>query len=113
MPLTTAQTGGADLRHVDTWLFDLDNTLYPMGGAVQSQMDERITAYVVRETGLSAEEAYTLQRKYLDEQGTTLAGLMSHHGVDPYHFLEEVHDVSLDSVSPRGLPPGRRPRCRR
>ena len=91
---------GADLKRIDTWIFDLDNTLYPMGGAVQSQMDERITAYVVRETGLSAEEAYTLQRKYLDEQGTTLAGLMSHHGVDPYHFLEEVHDVSLDSVSP-------------
>ena len=91
---------GADLRHVDTWIFDLDNTLYPMAGEVGAQMDARISAYVQRETGLEPEAAYALQKRYLREHGTTLAGLMAHHGVDPYAFLDEVHDISLDSVAP-------------
>ena len=88
----------ADLRHVDTWIFDLDNTLYPMAGEVGAQMDARISAYVQRETGLEPEAAYALQKRYLREHGTTLAGLMAHHGVDPYAFLDEVHDISLDSI---------------
>lgn len=91
---------GADLRRIDTWIFDLDNTLYPMEGEVQVQLDARITAYVARETGLPPDEARALQKKYLHEHGTTLAGLMAYHGVDPYGFLEEVHDISLDSVAP-------------
>jgi putative hydrolase of the HAD superfamily len=91
---------GADLRHVDTWIFDLDNTLYPMAGEVGAQMDARISAFVQRVTGLDAEAAYQLQKRYLREHGATLSGLMVHHGVDPYAFLEEVHDVSLESVQP-------------
>jgi putative hydrolase of the HAD superfamily len=91
---------GADLRHVDTWIFDLDNTLYPMTGEVGAQMDARISAYVQRVTGLDAEAAYRLQKRYLREHGATLSGLMVHHGVDPYDFLDEVHDVSLESVQP-------------
>ena len=91
---------GADLRHVDTWIFDLDNTLYPMTGQVGAQMDARISAYVQRVSGLEPDAAYALQKRYLREHGTTLAGLMAHHAVDPYAYLEDVHDVSLDSVSP-------------
>ena len=91
---------GADLRHVDTWIFDLDNTLYPMAGEVGAQMDARISAYVQRETGLEREAAYALQKRYFREHGTTLAGLMAHHGVDPYAFLDEVHDISLESLGP-------------
>ena len=91
---------GADLSHVDTWIFDLDNTLYPFGGAVQAQMDARMTAYMMRTTGLAEAEAHALQKRYLREHGTTLAGLMAHHGVNPYGFLDEVHDVSLDTVTP-------------
>jgi putative hydrolase of the HAD superfamily len=91
---------GADLRRIDTWIFDLDNTLYPMEGEVEAQLDARMTAYVARETGLPTDEARTLQKRYLHEHGSTLAGLMAYHGVDPYGFLEEVHDISLDSVQP-------------
>ena len=90
----------AELTHVDTWIFDLDNTLYPFGGPVQAQMDVRMTAYMMRTTGLPEVEAHALQKRYLREHGTTLAGLMAHHGIDPYAFLDEVHDISLDSVSP-------------
>ncbi|MHB8287334.1 MAG: pyrimidine 5'-nucleotidase [Caulobacteraceae bacterium] len=90
----------ADLRHVDTWIFDLDNTLYPAGSDVGAQMDARITAFVQRETGLPPVEALALQKQYFHQLGTTLAGLALHHGVEPHGFLAEVHDVSLDSLTP-------------
>ena len=90
----------ADLRHVDTWIFDLDNTLYPAGSDVGAQMDARITAFVQRETGLPPVEALALQKQYFHQHGTTLAGLALHHGVEPHGFLAEVHDVSLDSLTP-------------
>ena len=89
-----------DLSRIDTWIFDLDNTLYPFGGEVQAQMDVRMTAYMMRTTGLDEDEAHALQKRYFREHGTTLAGLMAHHGVDPYAFLDEVHDISLDTVQP-------------
>jgi putative hydrolase of the HAD superfamily len=59
-----------------------------------------MSAFVARETGLSYDEAYALQKRYLNEHGTTLAGLMAHHGVEPRRFLDEVHNVSLDSLHP-------------
>ncbi len=87
-----------DLSHVDTWIFDLDNTLYPFSGPVQAQMDARMTAYMMRTTSLPEAEAHALQKRYLREHGTTLAGLMANHGIDPYAFLDEVHDISLGTV---------------
>lgn len=90
----------ADLSHIDTWLFDLDNTLYPVECELMNLVAERMTAFVARRTGLAQEEAFALQKRYLHEHGTTLAGLMAHHGVDPEEFLNEVHDVSTDCVSP-------------
>jgi len=89
-----------DLAHITTWLFDLDNTLYPHECEVMALVERRMSAFVARETGLSHDEAYALQKRYLNEHGTTLAGLMAHHGVEPRRFLDEVHDVSLDSLNP-------------
>jgi putative hydrolase of the HAD superfamily len=89
-----------DLRHVDTWLFDLDNTLYPPSAEFMSLIEGRMTRFVSRETGLPPGEAYALQKRYLHEHGTTLAGLMANHGVNPEAFLDEVHDVSMASLHP-------------
>jgi putative hydrolase of the HAD superfamily len=89
-----------DLRGVDTWIFDLDNTLYPLGTEFVVLIEGRMTAYVQHATGLAEAEARALQKKYLYEHGTTLAGLMALHGVDPHDFLRAVHDVSLDSLTP-------------
>ena len=104
-----------DLEHVDTWLFDLDNTLYPPEAEFMSLIEGRMTAFVARETGLPRDEAFALQKVYLREHGTTLAGLMANHGVDPQAFLDEVHDVSMASLVPDaglraaiGALPGRR-----
>jgi putative hydrolase of the HAD superfamily len=90
----------ADLREIDTWIFDLDNTLYPSGTEFVALIEGRMTAYVQQATGLPEAEARALQKKYLHEHGTTLAGLMALHGVDPHDFLREVHDVSMDSLTP-------------
>ena len=89
-----------DLAHVTTWLFDLDNTLYPHDCEVMALVERRMSIFVARETGLSRDEAFKLQKRYLNEHGTTLAGLMADHGVEPRRFLDEVHDVSLDSLNP-------------
>ena len=90
----------ADLRRIDTWIFDLDNTLYPLGTEFVVLIEGRMTDYVQKATGLPQAEARALQKKYLHEHGTTLAGLMALHGVAPHDFLREVHDVSLDSLTP-------------
>lgn len=90
----------ADLTHVETWLFDLDNTLYPAECEFMALVEGKMTEFVARETGLPATDALALQKKYLHEHGTTLAGLMANHGVDPERFLEEVHDVALDRITP-------------
>jgi putative hydrolase of the HAD superfamily len=91
---------GADLRHIDVWLFDLDNTLYPLDNNFMRLIEARMTVFVARELALPRDEAWALQKRYLNEHGTTLAGLMANHGVDPERFLDEVHDVSLDVLKP-------------
>jgi putative hydrolase of the HAD superfamily len=90
----------ADLTHVETWLFDLDNTLYPAESEYMALIEGRMTDFVERETGLPREKARALQKKYYTEHGTTLAGLMAHHGMEPKAFLDEVHDVSMDRLIP-------------
>ena len=101
--------------HIDDWIFDLDNTLYPASTRLFDLIDERMTAYVGRVTGHDPVEARRVQKNYFRDHGTTLAGLMRHHGVEPRHFLDDVHAIELDRVAPderlaRGLAalPGRR-----
>jgi putative hydrolase of the HAD superfamily len=91
---------GADLTRIDVWLFDLDNTLYPPEAELMSLVERRMTHFVQRQTGLDRDDAFALQKRYLREHGTTLAGLMAHHGVDPEAFLREVHDVSMAGLTP-------------
>ena len=89
-----------DLSHIGHWVFDLDNTLYPPECEFMALVEGRINAFVARESGLPADEAMALQKRYLHEHGTTLAGLMAYHDIDPHRFLDEVHDVSLDCLTP-------------
>lgn len=90
----------ADLSHIDAWLFDLDNTLYPEDSEVMALVSRRMTAFVSRELDLPEDEALILQKTYLHDHGTTLSGLMANHGVDPVRFMDEVHDISLQSLAP-------------
>ena len=90
---------GADLTHVDTWLFDLDNTLYPTTSGFMGEIERRMTSYVERLTGLPRDEAYRLQKKYLAEYGLTLSGLIEHHGVDPAEYHALFDDLPLESLA--------------
>jgi len=85
--------------HVDTWVFDLDNTLYPPSADLFGQMDGRFSAYVARLTGLDTHGALRLCHAYWDEYGSTLTGLIAHHDVDPHHFLADVHDIDISHLS--------------
>lgn len=88
-----------DLRHIDSWIFDLDNTLYPARSDLFELIDIRMTAFIADLLGIDAAGARRVQKGYFHEHGTTLAGLMAVHAVDPYVFLANVHDIELDRVA--------------
>ncbi len=85
---------------VDTWVFDLDNTLYPRHINLFAQVDVRIREYVSRLLGLGPEEARHVQKDYYRRYGTTLRGLMQEHGVPAEDFLAYVHDIDHSPVMP-------------
>jgi putative hydrolase of the HAD superfamily len=89
----------ADLRHVDTWLFDLDNTLYPAESGFMAEITGRMTDFVEKVTGLPREAAFKLQKAYLAEHGLTLKGLMLHHHINPADFHAIFHDMSLEALA--------------
>ena len=86
--------------HVDSWVFDLDNTLYSGDAAFFKQIDVKMTAFVSKFLDLPPLEARKIQKQYLFEYGTTLSGLMAVHNMDPAEFLDDVHDISLDVLDP-------------
>ena len=86
--------------HVTGWVFDLDNTLYPPEMRLFDQVDQRITGFVMRATGLARDEADRLRKQYWRDYGTTLAGLMARHGVEPEGYLAEVHDIDFGVLRP-------------
>ena len=88
-----------DLSHIDTWLFDLDNTLYPAESGFMAEVVDRMTDFVEKVTGLPREAAFKLQKGYLAEHGLTLKGMMLHHGVDPADFHAIFHDISLEMLA--------------
>lgn len=97
-PATPAPAGR--FSHVDTWVFDLDNTLYPAHSNLFAQVDVRIREYVRTLLATSEEEAQTLQRGWYRQYGTTLRGLMIEHGISPDAFLEYVHDIDHSTLDP-------------
>jgi putative hydrolase of the HAD superfamily len=86
----------AALTKIETWIFDLDNTLYPASSNLFGPIEARMTDYIERLTGLPRDEARVLQKRWFHEHGTTLSGLIAEHGIDPHEFLAFVHDVEMD-----------------
>ncbi len=86
--------------HVDAWVFDLDNTLYPPHVRLFDQIEQRMTQYVMDVLRVDRARANHLRHKYWREHGTTLAGLMREHDIDPAPYLVEVHDISFDCLEP-------------
>jgi putative hydrolase of the HAD superfamily len=83
------------LAHIDAWIFDLDNSLYPHGCNLFELIDVRMGRYIQDLLGVDPVEARRVQKGYFHAHGTTLAGLMADHGVAPRDFLDFVHDIDL------------------
>lgn len=86
--------------HIDTWVFDLDNTLYNADHHVFPEMGRRMDAFVARRLGLPDAAAQQVRKDFYRRYGTTLRGLMTEHGVEPAEFLHYVHDFDLSPVAP-------------
>jgi putative hydrolase of the HAD superfamily len=86
--------------HVQTWVFDLDNTLYPHHVNLWQQVDERIRDYIANFLKISQDEAFRLQKDYYKRYGTSMRGLMTEHGMQPDDFLDFVHEVDHSPLEP-------------
>jgi len=99
---TAARARGAvrGFAAVETWVFDLDNTLYPHHVNLWQQVDVRIRDYIANFLKLTHDEAFRLQKDLYRRYGTSLRGLMEEHGLDPDEFLEMVHDIDYSPLTP-------------
>ena len=88
------------LRQAETWIFDLDNTLYPASCNLFAQVDRHIGEFIAGLLKIDADEAYRIQKQYFRDYGTSLRGLMIHHDVDPQLFLDFVHAIDVTPVQP-------------
>jgi putative hydrolase of the HAD superfamily len=88
------------LSHINTWVFDLDNTLYPASCDLWPKIDQRITLYLSYLFGLDGMSSRALQKYYYQRYGTTLRGLMEEHGIGPDDFLDFTHDIDRSSLLP-------------
>ncbi len=89
-----------DFQHVTTWVFDLDNTLYPPSARLFDQIEAKMTDWVMTRLSVSRTQADHLRRHYWALYGTTLAGLMQEHDIQPGEYLAAVHDIDFAALSP-------------
>jgi putative hydrolase of the HAD superfamily len=89
-----------DFRHVKSWIFDLDNTLYRADNGIFAQIEARMTDYVMAFLKLPREAAWARQKDLYRQYGTTLSGLMREHGAAPDDYLHYVHDIDLSDLAP-------------
>jgi putative hydrolase of the HAD superfamily len=85
---------------IETWVFDLDNTLYPASSGLFNQVSQRMTGYISEYFNIAHDAALERQRSLFMQYGTTLRGLMTEHGVDPEPFLNHIHNVDFELVQP-------------
>jgi putative hydrolase of the HAD superfamily len=86
--------------HVETWVFDLDNTLYPHHLNLWQQVDDRIRAFIADYLKVPPDQAFRIQKDYYKRYGTTMRGLMTEHGLDPDVYLDFVHRIDHSPLEP-------------
>ncbi len=89
---------------MQTFFFDLDNTLYPHTARVTEALEEKMNAYVAEITHLDTLDAASLRQGYFERYGTTLRGLQLHHAVDTEAYLARVHDIHIEALVTRNQP---------
>ena len=89
--------------NINTWIFDLDNTLYSADSGIFQQVHRLMGEFISKNLNMDLTEAKKLQSKYYKQHGTTLRGMIDNHGTNPDHFLEEVHKLDYSIVGPNDL----------
>lgn len=87
-------------QSIDTWIFDLDNTLYPASSRLFDQVDRRITEYIMQVLDLEWDDAHKKQKLFFREYGTSLSGMMEVHNIPANEYLEYVHNIDLSPLAP-------------
>ena len=90
------QSSGFDT--IETWVFDLDNTLYPASSRLFDQVDRKITEFIMQALDLEWDAAYKKQKKLFREYGTSMRGMMTEHGTSPDEYLDYVHNIDLSPI---------------
>lgn len=85
---------------IEDWVFDLDNTLYPVTEQLLTHIDQHMSGFVARFLGVDKAEGRRIQKEYFHKYGLTLRGLMIHHDLDPARYFEEMTPMDLDEVDP-------------
>jgi len=98
MTLTSPPACG--LPHLDSWVFDLDNTLYPASTQVFAQIDRRMKRFIAQFLDVPEDEAFVVQKRYFHRYGTSMRGLMIEHGMNPHDFMDYVHDIDYAVIPP-------------
>jgi putative hydrolase of the HAD superfamily len=93
-----ARGQGRPLNEIETWVFDLDNTLYPGSCRLFTEIEQRMAAFIMAELKLALDAAHALRRHFYTQHGTTLRGLMNEYGITPARFLDYVHEIDLSAV---------------
>jgi putative hydrolase of the HAD superfamily len=93
-------TPAKDFARVETWVFDLDNTLYPHHLNLWQQVDTRIRDFIAGFLKVAHEDAFRIQKDYYKRYGTTMRGLMTEHGLAPDEFLDYVHQIDHSPLTP-------------
>ena len=88
-----------NLKNIEFFIFDLDNTLYSGQTKVFERIDKRMSVYISKKLNVDLIKAKEIQKKYFYESGTTLSGLMKHNNIDPYEFLNFIHDIDISWLS--------------
>ena len=103
------------LNDVDTWIFDLDNTLYVVSDQMHGQINDLLGGFVSEFLKIDRDQARKIQKAYFHEFGLTLRGLMVNHDLDPeiyfeYMTREELYEMKPDPALGRALArlPGRK-----
>ena len=89
-----------DLEGIDTWVFDIDNTLYPARCDLFTEIHQRMAQFVADSLSISVDQAKKVRRKYFMAHGTTMQGMMHNHGTDPEHYMAYVHDIDYSPLQP-------------
>ncbi|PPR09330.1 MAG: hypothetical protein CFH41_02642 [Alphaproteobacteria bacterium MarineAlpha11_Bin1] len=88
------------IDHIEAWVFDLDNTLYPTTPEMLAQIDDLMGSFISDFLSVDRVEARRIQKGYFRSYGLTLRGLMIEHGLEPQVYIDHLSRVDLSGVRP-------------